>query len=74
MKTLYQEILESGVEIGNNYSDLYFPVTEQTTLILNKFPLEWGNHKTFINQNDKKRWYDVPFAYMPYWEEKQKRV
>jgi len=72
MKTLYEEIKESGVEIGNHYSDFYFPVTPETTKILAKFPVHQTNARTFINRNNKNLWYDIPFAFMPYWEEKQK--
>lgn len=69
-ESLYDEIATSGAGFDSHYSDLYFPVTEQTTAILAKWPTHGKNAKTFICQISRKPWYDVPFAYLPYWEER----
>lgn len=75
-KTLYQTLVDAGVEISNHESDLYFPVTKETTQILDQFPLQKGNATTFANQrppNVGQRWYDVPFAYVPWWEHRMRQ-
>ena len=71
--TLYQEIVAAGIPIGCHESDLYFPVTEQSREILARYPLQKGNATTFINQVEGGRWYDIPFAYDPWWESRSIR-
>lgn len=73
-KSLYSEIVSAGQPVDNHYSDLYFPVNEKTTAILASFPESWSIAKCFKNQIDGATWYDVPFAFLPYWEAKQKKV
>lgn len=77
MKTmsLYTDLIAAGIQVDNHESDLYFPVTEQTTAILANHPLEKNNASTFANQrppNVGQRWFDVPFAFEPFWQRKQK--
>lgn len=70
MPSLYEEIVAAKIPIASHYSDLYFPVTEQSTAILAKYPDNKKNTKYFVNQVEGGTWYDVPFAFLPYWEEK----
>lgn len=70
---LYDEIKAAGIEYDNHESDLYFPVTEQSKAILAKYPLSQDNATTFRNQrppNVGQLWYDVPFAFQPFWDAK----
>jgi len=69
--TLYAELVKQGITVHSHYSNLYFKVTEQTTAILKAFPQDKGITTTFINQVEGGLWYDTPFAYLPYWEQKQ---
>lgn len=67
--TLYQELIAAGVEVSNHESDLYCPVTEQTTALLKKHDKTMATK--FRNQrppNVGQWWYDVPFAFDPWWE------
>lgn len=76
VKTLFQEIVEAGIPYSNHESDLYVPVTEQTTALIVKHD-RLGTATTFRNQrppNVGERWYDLPFAYEPFWEARQKRA
>lgn len=66
--TLYTALIKAGIQIDSHYSDLYFPVTEQTTAILAKFPKQKEIAKKFICNITKKPCYDVPFAFLPFWE------
>lgn len=64
MTSLYEECVKRGIPTKNRYSDLYIPVTEETTALLN----EHGCHKsTFVDQIDGTLSYDVAFQYDPYW-------
>ena len=69
---LYEAIKKSGIQIQNHYSDLYFPVTPESVAILAQYPRNQRITRTFVNQVEGGLWYDVPFAYLPYWEEKRK--
>ncbi len=69
-KSLYQALRAAGVPIDHHESDLYvldMPIAR--TLIA-----KHGKKGTaFTSQIDKRRWIDVPFAYDPFWEKKQRR-
>lgn len=72
--TLWDVIKASGIEYDSHETDLYFPVTEQTTAILAAFPVQQSIAQKFSNQrppNVGQLWYDVPFAYLPAWEAKK---
>jgi hypothetical protein len=64
--SIYEQMKATGVEIGSHESDLYVPVTEETTAIVNAYEFK-GNVTRFTSQIDKKPWYDIPFAYEPHW-------
>jgi hypothetical protein len=72
--TLYEELTAAGIKTSNHESDLYFPITKESTLILAKYPTEKSNATTFTNQVEGGRWYDVPFAYLPWWEKRQVKI
>ena len=64
--TLYDEVVKRGIPHANHESDLYLPCTEETRLLL----MHYGHvatATTFVNQVEGGRWYDVPFAYVPFW-------
>ncbi len=65
MSAIYDDMLAAGVSVENHYSDLYVPVNEITQPIVAKYS---GKVYTFVSQIDGKQWYDIPFAYLPYWE------
>ena len=69
-KSLYQTLLDAGVKVENRYSDLMFPMNEQTTAILSNFPEEKKISTTFLDNVSHTTWYEVPFAYTPYWEKR----
>lgn len=70
--TLYEELKAAGVEISNHESDLYFPVTDVAVAILNK--PEHETHRkiatTFLDNGTGAFWFDVPFAFEPWWEQR----
>ena len=68
---LYDDIKAAGIPHSNHQSDLYFPVTPESTAILRLSPVEYTNARTFTSQIDGGRWYDVPFAFLPWWDAKR---
>ena len=68
MSNLYMELVAAGIPIANHESDLYFPITEESTRILAKYPTSKANATMFTNQVEGGRWYDVPFAFTPWWD------
>jgi hypothetical protein len=63
--TLYAECVKRNIPCHNHESDLYIPVTQETLDLVNHF----GHRpETFTNQVEGGVWFDVPFAYSPWWE------
>lgn len=64
---LYTEVVNRGIPHANHFSDLYLPDTAEVRRLLR----ECGSQGTpFVNRVEGGIWLDVPFAYLPYWEEK----
>jgi hypothetical protein len=71
--TLYDEVVKRGIPHADHYSDLYLPATEEVRILL----LHYGHDRrgkhatatTFVNQVEGGTWYDVPFAYAPFWRD-----
>jgi hypothetical protein len=75
MDTLFDEIKAAGIPFASHETDLYIPATHDALRILDRFTLERKNATFFINQAPPhigERWIDVPFAYLPAWEAKQR--
>ena len=73
-KSLYQTIVDAKIPYCHHESDLYIPANDQTRAILKEFSLDNSNKSRFINQIEGGAWYDIPFAYEPFWQKVQKRV
>jgi hypothetical protein len=73
-ETLYDAICKAGITTDYHESDLYFPVTEKSTAILAQFPQEAKNATTFAENRSGAPWYDVPFAYTPFWDAKVRTI
>ena len=68
LRSIYDACLAAGVPMDSHESDLYIPVNETTTAILRRFG---STASTFTNQVAGGLWYDVPFAFLPWWEKRQ---
>jgi len=67
--SLFERIKAAGVLYDNHESDLYFESTEISRAILNQFPDKKAIATSFLSNTDHgKRWIDVPFAFLPWWE------
>lgn len=76
VKSLYQRLKEAGIETDGYQSDLHFPITEESTRILREWreeselPKPMGTR--FTCRRTGEPWYEVPFAYDPFWDKKMK--
>lgn len=81
MKTLYQRLVEvmKSEEIDHHNSDLYVRITKESKRTINEYfaeqGLEIGWFVSIFESNIPSRclWYDIAFAYDPFWEEAQKK-
>jgi hypothetical protein len=66
--SIWTEVKARGIPYDNYESDLYIPVTDETTALLRKLGIKFS---TFRNRVEGGLWYDIPFAYEPWWEKRQ---
>jgi len=65
---LYEELKAAGIPLNSHESDLYALKTPESEAIIER---SGYSHSTFTSQIDGKVWYDLPFAYYPFWERRQ---
>lgn len=70
---IYRELLSAGVPIDHHESDLYAKVTDQSAAIVARYPSR-DNVRTFRHAVTGEAWYDIPFAYEPYWEARRRKT
>lgn len=68
--TIYKEAKRLGIPTDSHESDLYLKVTTESIELVHKYNKQESATK-FISQIDKAQWYDIPFAYDPFWEKRQ---
>ena len=71
--TIYQEMIEAGVKVSGYQSDLYVPVNEITREIVSNYKFR-DVVTQFHNKVDGGLWFDIPFAYDPYWAKRIARI
>ena len=64
-RSIYERMVEAGVEIEHHNSDLYVPANGTTNAILGGYQL-CRNVVKFKSHIDDQWWYDIPFAYDPW--------
>lgn len=70
MRNIYEKAIETMPKefIDNHYSDLYLKVTEQSKKLVEQYDFK-SNVTMFSSQTEPfGLWFDIPFAYVPYWE------
>lgn len=65
-RSLYQQLLAAEVPMDSHESDLYAEVTPESTRIIEEADLQ-SAPTTFRSRTDGRLWYDIPFAYDPFW-------
>jgi len=63
--TIYKECIKRGIPVNNHESDLYIPVTAETAALVKFF--DKRPVSTFVNQVEGGLWYDIAFAFEPWW-------
>lgn len=69
MDSIYQELLAAGIELDHHQSDLYAKATDVSREIVQRYQFA-SIVTTFRSNIDGSQWFDIPFAYEPYWEQK----
>ena len=73
MKSIYKQMKKAKVPINNHASDLYVPVNGTTQTIVSLYKYR-QNVQVFKSQIDKKMWFDIPFAFDPWWDNAEKTI
>lgn len=72
--SIYKEALKrmKREEIDNHASDLYLKVNDISRELVFKYEFT-ASVKMFLveTETEVELWFDIPFAYDPYWEEKE---
>jgi len=68
-ESIYSQLKTAGVPLAAHESDLYAMVTPESRKIIQAYEFK-GNVTTFRAEDDGKLWYDIPFAYEPFWNRK----
>lgn len=69
MRDIYEKAIEilSPNDIDHHESDLYLRKTLKSEKLINEY--EFINLVSVFRDNiDNELWYEIPFAYSPYWE------
>jgi hypothetical protein len=69
--TIYEKAVQQmkREEIDNHCSDLYLKKNAISNKLVDEYEFK-QNVKTFKDNITHTTWYDIPFAYDPFWEEK----
>lgn len=65
--TLYEQLVSAGVATDSHASDLYCEVTPTSSKIVTAYLGPDGNVTRFRSQIDGRPWFEIPFAYDPFW-------
>lgn len=64
--SLYQALKDAGCLLDHHESDLYVLATKVAFDIINKH--ESYSMNKFFKSTDSRMWFEIPFAYEPYWQ------
>ena len=71
--TIYQDMKDAKIKTRGHESDLYVLKTLRSTEIVGAYHSK-QNVRTFTNPNDGLTWYNIPFAFDPFWDRKKKKA
>ena len=69
MTHVYRTLKQAGCKIDNQASDLFVLATPEALKIVQDSDEKYS---IFTSEIDGKQWIEVPFAYLPFWEAKQR--
>lgn len=67
--SIYTDAKELNIPIDHHESDLYIKQTNDSEKLFCKYRNKY-KFGLFISQIDHQLWYDIPFAYEPFWGNK----
>lgn len=69
MKNIYKQALMkmSEKDIDHYNSDLYLRVNSISKKLIQEYNFK-ENVETFVDEIDHELWYDIPFAYLPFYK------
>jgi hypothetical protein len=72
MSAVYKRMKKLGVRMDSHESDLYVPVTPETTEAIEELTDSGAMtvEVTRFRSHDGTEWYDIPFAFDPWWQER----
>ena len=65
--SIYQDLKAAGVPMDNHESDLYAKVTPDSVRIVES---HGRSHSRFRSEIDGEMWFDIAFAFEPFWDSK----
>jgi len=68
---IYEQLKNANIPLDHHESDLYAKVTPESQKILTTYKYR-AQVTTFKSQIDNELWYNIPFAFTPFWESKNK--
>ena len=68
MATLFQELTAAGCEIDNHESDLFVKDSPVSRSIIRRHSDSEDKRVLFRSTLDNEMWWDIPFAYDPFWQ------
>lgn len=71
VSNIYDEAVAQGIETDNHESDLYLKDSPITRTLLRTAAVDC---KLFISEVDRHAWWEIPFAYAPWWRKRQENV
>lgn len=72
-KALYEAAKDAGIATDNHSSDLYIKVSAEAGELIAKYDFKM-NVTVFTADDGSGVWYEVPFAYEPWWDDAKKAV
>ena len=67
---IYDDLVAAGVEIDNHESDLYCRDCPEAEAVLRRWPNQ--SRSRFHSRKGGGWWFDLPFAYLPWWQDRVK--
>ena len=72
--TIFEKVKKLGIVYDNHCSDLYIPVNDETKKLVHEY-VEYKQCVTTFNcQTDGALWFNIAFAYDPWWHDAEKQV
>jgi hypothetical protein len=65
-RTLYDEAATLGLPMDNHESDLYLRCSPEADALVRRYDVN-KTARRFVSQTDGAPWWDVPFAFLPWW-------